>query len=87
MMGDLPSGVDGRLHMIADDIKGLLFRPVPIPDWRKGTVAEYYYCEERLYLLRFEDGTFTFSCGSDPYDAWHKWLLRYERKLEKEVTE
>jgi len=46
--------------------------------------AMYYYAEERLYLLKFSDGTMSLQHGGSPKNA----LIRHlEKKLNKPVSE
>lgn len=76
-------GWDEFVERFANGLKHCTFRPVPFPEERKECRAWYYYAEERLYILKFMDGTIAFSLGGSPYDAWKNWNLAAQPGLTK----
>lgn len=79
-------GWDKLVERFANGLKHCTFRPVPFPEERKECRAWYYYAEERLYVLKFADGTIAFSLGRSPYDAWHNWNLTVQPGLTRGGT-
>lgn len=77
---------DNIVHQFANGLKDLIFRPIPFPEERKECRAWYYYAEERLYILKFPDGTIDFFLGSSPYDAWQNWNLTVQPGLTRVGT-
>lgn len=71
-------GIDEMIHETKKHFDSCVWRDI------EDTGVKYYYCENRLYALKFYNNNFAFVFASSPKDAFENYLRTIDKIQIKE---